>query len=104
MNTKQKYILIIAVVIIVVLFVVWLLSGSEMLTKTQVLVDKTTELDKMLGVKNEVWEDKFVFGLLPGGISLTSASVSVSTIAAVIVFISGILFFLIKNKKTKEIK
>ena len=93
MNKRQKLILLVALVLILSAFIVWLAGGAEMFTKTQVLVDKTTELDKMLGVKNEVWEDKLILGL--------DYTLGFSAIVAII---SGILFILFKNRKNKEIK
>lgn len=53
----------ISLIVTLSLIIIWLIQGSEIFTKHKVLVDKSTELDKMLGVKNEVWIDKFIFGL-----------------------------------------
>lgn len=104
MNSKQRIILAITTVLIVFTVIVWLTGGSEIFTKTKVLVDKTTYVEKMLGVKYEAWEDKFIFGLLPSGMSLTFESFSVATSTAVILFAATILFFIFKTKKTKETK
>ena len=93
MNSRQKLILVISVVVIISVFIVWLAGGGEMFTKTQVLVDKTTELDRMLGVKNEVWEDKLILGL-----DYTLG------FSGIVIVVSGILFFLFRNKKNKETK
>ena len=41
-------------------------------------MDKTSDLDKMLGVKNEQYVDKFVLGLLPSG----QVSVGMSSFAS----------------------
>jgi hypothetical protein len=91
MNKRQKLILIIAAVLIVSVFIVWLTTSGEILTKTQVLVDKTTDLDKMLGVKNEVWEDKIILGL-----DYTLG------FSGAVMLVSGILFFIFKNKNIRS--
>ena len=91
MNKRQKLILIIAAVLIVSVFIVWITTSGEILTKTQVLVDKTTDLDKMLGVKNESWENKFILGL-----DYTLG------FSGAVMLISGILFFLFKNKNIRS--
>ena len=91
MNKRQKLILIIAAVLIVSVFIVWITTSGEILTKTQVLVDKTTDLDKMLGVKNESWENKFILGL-----DYTLG------FSGAVMLISGILFFLFKNKNMRS--
>jgi ABC-type antimicrobial peptide transport system permease subunit len=92
MNKKQKYFLVIGIILIAAALLYWFSQGAEILTKTQVLVDKTSDLDKMLGVKNEQYVDKFVLGLdYAGGFS------------AAVAVISGIFIYLFRNKK-KEIK
>jgi hypothetical protein len=63
MNKNQRIINFLAIFAIVAITVVWLFQGAEIFTKTKILVDNTSELDKMLGVKNEVWVDKFILGL-----------------------------------------
>lgn len=63
MNKSQKFLFIISALAIISTLVYWLSQGAEIFTKTKVLVDQTSELDKMLGVKNEVWVDKFILGL-----------------------------------------
>lgn len=87
MNSKQKLTLIIGIILITMVLVYWYLQGAELFTKTKVLVDKTTELDRMLGVENKQYVDKFIFGLdYAGAISFSIA------------IISGILIYLFKNK------
>ena len=102
MNSKQKVVLSICLLLIILLFVIWGATGGEVFTKTKVWVDKTTDLDKMLGVQVGEWQDKFIFGLLPGALSLAIELLAVSSIGGVIILISAILFFLFKNKKIKE--
>lgn len=63
MNKNQRIINFLAIFAIVAIIAVWLFQGAEIFTKTKILVDNTTELDKMLGVKNEIWVDKFILGL-----------------------------------------
>ncbi|MBK7631776.1 MAG: hypothetical protein IPJ23_13940 [Ignavibacteriales bacterium] len=92
MNKKQKYFLTIGIILIAAALLYWIAQGSEILTKTQVLVDKTTDLDRMLGVENKQYVDKFVLGLdYAGGFS------------TVVTLISGIFIYLFRNKQ-KEIK
>lgn len=88
MNKNQKTILLIGIILIVVVLVYWYSQGGEIFTKTQVLVDKTTDLDRMLGVENKQFEDKFILGLdYAGAISVAIAA------------ITGILIYLFKNKR-----
>lgn len=63
MSKNQKIINTISLVAIIFVILYWLSQGAELFTKTKILVDNSTELDKMLGVKNEVWVDKFILGL-----------------------------------------
>ncbi len=91
MNEKQKYILVIGIILIVAALIYWLTQGAEILTKTQVLVDKSTELDRMLGVKNEQYVNKFILGLdYSGGLS------------ALVAIITGIFIYLFRNKKKEQ--
>ncbi len=92
MNNNQKYVLIIGIILIVTALLYWLTQGAEIFTKTQMLVDKTTDLDRMLGVENKQYIDKFILGLdYAGGFS------------AAVAVISGILIYLFRNKQ-KETK
>jgi len=91
MNKKQRTINLIAFLAIFGIIIFWLLQGAEIFTKTKVLIDQTSELDKMLGVKNEVWVDKFILGL------------DYSVVAIVIILIlTYILNNLIKNKRKES--
>lgn len=92
MNKNQKYVLTIGIILILAALILWITQGAEILTKTQILVDKTSDLDKMLGVKNQQYVDKFVLGL-----DYTGA------FSAIITVITGIFIYLFKNKK-KETK
>lgn len=92
MNKNQKYVLIIGIILIVTVLIYWFTQGAEIFTKTQMLIDKTTDLDRMLGVENKQYVDKFILGLdYAGGFS------------AAIAVISGILIYLFRNKQ-KETK
>ena len=53
MNKNQKYVLTIGTILIVSALTYWYSQGAQVFTKTQVLVDKTTDLDRMLGVENK---------------------------------------------------
>ncbi len=88
MNKKQKYIIVTGLLIISVVLIFWLTQGAEIFTKTQVLVDKTSELDKMLGVENKQYVDKFALGLDYAG-----------AFSGIVVIISGFLTYLFRNKR-----
>jgi hypothetical protein len=90
MNKNQKNVLIIGIILIAVVLIYWFTQGAEIFTKSQVLIDKTTDLDRMLGVENKEYVDKFVLGLdYVGGFSATVAA------------LSGILIYLFRNKRKK---
>lgn len=91
MNKNQKRVLLIGIILILVVLAYWYSQGGEIFTKTQVLVDKTTELDRMLGVENKQYEDKFVLGLDYAG-----------AISAIIAVITGVLIFIFKNKRKES--
>lgn len=103
MNKNQKYVLGLGIILIAITLFYWYSQGAEVFTKTQVLVDKTTDLDKMLGVENKEYVDKFVFGLLPSGMSSIMEIISTASISGIMVVLSGILIYLFRNKR-KEIK
>jgi hypothetical protein len=96
MNTKQKYVIIAALVLIVAALIWWLASGGEILSKDGIWVEKEmTELDKALGLEpQKEYQEKFILGLLP----------HTAVFSGAVVFISAILFFIFKSKKTKEKK
>jgi hypothetical protein len=92
MNRKQKYVLITGLLIIAVALIFWFTQGAEILTKTQVIVDNTTDLDRMLGVENKQYVDRFVLGLdYTGGF------------LAAVTAVSGILIYIFRNKRKKTI-
>ncbi|MDH3268925.1 MAG: hypothetical protein OEM46_08735 [Ignavibacteria bacterium] len=94
MNSKQKYVLIVAILLISAAVIWWLGSGGEILSKDGIWVEKQmTELDKTLGLKPELeFQEKFILGLLP----------HTAVFSGIVVVISTILFFIFKTKKTKE--
>ena len=88
MNKKQKIILIIGTMLILTALIVWIANGGEIFTKNQVLIERQ---DELFGTTYKEWEDKFVLGLdYAGGFS------------GIIAIISGVLFFIFRNKKSKE--
>ncbi len=90
MNKNQKLVLIIGIILIAAVLIYWFTQGAEIFTKTQILIDKTTDLDRMLGVENKQYVDKFVLGLdYAGGFSAAVAA------------LSGILIYLFRNKRKK---
>ena len=90
MNKIEKNILLIGIILIAAVLIYWFTQGAEIFTKSQVLVDKTTDLDRMLGVENKEYVDKFVLGLdYAGGFSAAVAA------------LSGVLIYLFRNKRKK---
>lgn len=63
MNRVQKLVLLIAVVLIVISFILWIAHGGEIFTKYKMLVETQSELDKQLGITNKEWVDTFIWGL-----------------------------------------
>ena len=104
MNSKQKRVITIGVLLVVITVAIWLLEGGDFFTKTQILVEKeASELDKMLGIPpQKEFQDSFVFGLVPPGLTATAEMISAATVSGLIIVISGFLFFKYKTKKTKE--
>lgn len=94
MNSKQKKVILIGIVLLAFAAVVWIYSGGEILSKDGIFVEKElTDLDKMLGQAPEkVYQEKFILGLLP----------HTAVFAGAVVAISGVLFFIFRNKKNKE--
>lgn len=103
MNRSQKYILAIGIILIGITLFYWYSQGAEVFTKTQVLVDKTTDLDRMLGVENKQYVDQFVFGLFPSGMASIMEMASTASITGAVVMLTGILIYLFRNKR-KETK
>ena len=89
MNKKQKTTLIIGLVLIASALIVWLAHGGEIFTKTQVLVEKH---DELFGYTYEEWVDKIIIGLDYAG-----------SFSAVVALITGILLFIFKDKKEKQV-
>jgi hypothetical protein len=94
MNSKQKYVIVVAIILVAAALIWWLGSGGEILSKDGIWVEKPmTDLDKALGLKPELqFQEKFILGLLP----------HTAVFSGVIVFISTILFFIFRTKKAKE--
>lgn len=84
-NKKQKNILVACGVIIILSLLIWLFSGGEIFTKTEVLVEK---YDEVFETNYSEWEEQFIWGL-----DLSAV------ISAVSLVIGGIFFFLFRNKK-----
>ena len=99
MNKKQQRTILIGLLIIVAAVVIWLLSGEEIFTKTQVLIERK---DQLFGTTYKEFQDKFVFGLLPSGFSITLDSLSLTSLSGIVVVISGILFFIFRKKGHNE--
>jgi len=96
MNSKQKYVIVVALILIAAALIWWLGSGSEILSKDGIWIEKPmTELDKALGSKPQLeFKEQFTLGLIP----------HVAVFSGLVVLISTILFFTIKTKKIQETK
>lgn len=88
MNKNQKIILVVALLLIAAILIYWQTQGGDILTKTQVQVEK---VDELFNTTYMEWEDRFVLGLDYAG-----------TASAIIAVISGILIFLFRNKKQEN--
>ena len=99
MNKNQKNVLIIGIILIVSVFIYRYAQGAEVFTKSQVLIDKTTDLDRMLGVENKEYIDQFVLGLFPSGMSSIAEMSSAASISGLVVLLSGILIYIFRNKR-----
>lgn len=84
MNKKQKIVVMIAIELIFVTFLVWLISGSDIFTKTQVLIETK---DELFGWTEKKWVNKFVLGL-----DLTLL------ISGIITIVSIVFIYLFRNK------
>jgi hypothetical protein len=88
MNKNQKFILIVSLLLIAAILIYWQLQGGEILSKTQVQVEK---VDELFNTTYKEWQDKFVLGLDYAGAA-----------SALIALISGILIFLFRTKKQEN--
>ncbi len=104
MNSNQKRVIVVGIILIVITSVIWLVGGGDFFTKTRILVEKeASELDKMLGIPpQKEFKDSFVFGLVPPGLTATIEMVSAATVSGLIAVISCLLFIKFKSKKSKE--
>lgn len=91
MNSKQKSVILIALILIAVTIAWWLISGGEMLSKDGIWIEQElSELDKALGLEpQKVFQEKFILGLLPHTAVFSGAAI----------LISAVLFFIFKTKK-----
>jgi hypothetical protein len=89
MNEKQKLVLLVGISIITGFIAVWLFTGGEIFSKSQILIEKE---DPLFGTIYKEWQDKFIFGL-----DYTAAA------SAVVAVISGILIYLFKSKRKETI-
>ena len=96
MNKKQKYVIVAAIALIAIALVVWIANGGEILSKDGIWVEQPlSDLDKALGQQPKLeFKEQFILGLLP----------HTAVIVGVVVFVSAILFFLLKTKKIQEPK
>ncbi len=85
LNSKQKITIIAGLTIIVIAFIIWMANGAYIFTQTQVLISKK---DPLFGTTYRIWQNKFIWGL-----DLTLI------VAAASIVISGLLFFIFKEKR-----
>jgi len=90
MNKKQKWVIIAVADVIVVSLIVWFAFGSEIFTKTQVLVEHK---DELFGWTEKKWVDKFIWGL-----DLSAA------ISGISILIGAVIFYLVRTKTTERQK
>jgi uncharacterized protein YpmB len=84
-NKKQKITIIASAAVIIIVFIVWLLSGSYVFTQTRVLIEKK---DPLFGSTYKQWKDKFILGL-----DLTLVITFLSLV------ISSVLVYIFKDKR-----
>ena len=96
MNKKQKYVIVAAMALIAIALIVWVASGGEILSKDGIWIEQPlSDLDKALGQEPKLeFKEQFVLGLLP----------HVAFFVGGVVFVSAILFFILKTKKIQEPK
>lgn len=96
MNSKQKYVIVVALILITAVLIWWIGSGGEILSKDGIWIEQEmSELDKALGLEpQKVYREKFILGLLPHTAIFSGA----------IILISTIFLFTFKSKKEKENK
>ncbi len=88
MNKKQKIVLIISLSFIIISFVLWIVNGGEIFTKTQVMIETK---DELFGWTERKWVDKFVWGL---DLSLLLSFFSIVT--------GGLLIYFFGKKKNSK--
>ena len=91
MNSKQKSVILIALILILAAMAWWLISGGEMLSKDGIWIEQeVSELDKALGLEpQKIYQEKFILGLLP----------HTAVFSGAVLLISVVLFFIFKTKK-----
>lgn len=85
MNGKQKITLYITLAVVLISLILWIVSGMEFFTKTQILVEKK---DELFGTTYKEWQNKFLWGL-----DLTLATSALS------ILLGGIFYYVFKNRK-----
>ena len=99
MNKYQKQILLIGICLIIVAIIFWYSQGAEIFTKTLILIDKTTDVDRLLGIENKQYIDKFIFGLFPSSFSPLIELLSVTTVSTLLIVLTVLILYLLRNKK-----
>ena len=91
MNSKQKTVILVALILIAAVLAWWLISGGEMLSKDGIWIEQeVSELDKALGLEpQKVYQEKFILGLLP----------HTAVFSGAVLVISAVLFFIFRTKK-----
>jgi hypothetical protein len=93
MNKKQKYVIVAAMALIAIALVVWIANGGEILSKDGVWIEQPlNDLDRALGQQPKLeFKKQFILGLIP----------HTAVFVGSVVFISAILFFVVKKKEPK---
>lgn len=94
MNSKQKLILLIGIVLILGTAIAWIASGGEVLSKDGVWIEKEqSDLDKLLGLEPEMeFKEQFILGLIPHTLGF----------AGIVTVMIVIMYFILRNKNLKE--
>ncbi len=88
LNKKQRNVVLFAIILIAIFFIIWIINGADLFTKTKILIEKK---DELLGTTVKEWKDKFIWGL-----DLTLAG------SAVVLGISAFFIFLFKEGKSSD--
>jgi len=88
LNINQKKILVTGLVLTSISFLIWIIAGAEIFTKTEVLVDVK---DELFGTTYKEWQSTFIWGL-----DLTLI------ITGAVGFSGAVLMYILRSGKNKS--